>query len=99
MAGAAIIADSRESLYNEAGDFLLAQRDLGLPAQRDPGEGTVLDVRGELGELIIGTARGRLDDSEITLFESLGLAAEDLMAARYVYEKAKQAGAGTRADF
>ncbi|HEX6521617.1 MAG TPA: ornithine cyclodeaminase family protein [Streptosporangiaceae bacterium] len=91
MAEAAIIADSRESLRNEAGDFLLAQRDLG--------EGAVLDVRGELGELIVGTARGRLDDSEITLFESLGLAAEDLMAARFVYEKARRAGAGTPADF
>jgi ornithine cyclodeaminase/alanine dehydrogenase-like protein (mu-crystallin family) len=91
MAGAAIIADSRESLYHEAGDFLLAQRELG--------EGTALEVRGELGELIVGTARGRLDDSEITLFESLGLAAEDLMAARHVYEKAEQAGIGTRAGF
>jgi len=91
MADAAIIADSRESLHNEAGDFLLAQRELG--------EGTVLEARGELGELITGTARGRRDDSEITLFESLGLAAEDLMAARFVYEKAKRTGAGTRADF
>ena len=91
MADAAIFADSRESVYHEAGDFLLAQRDLRA--------GAALEVRAELGELILGTARGRLDDGEITVFESLGLAAEDLMAARYVYEKATQAGAGTRADF
>ena len=38
-------------------------------------------------------------DDEITLFESLGLAAEDLAAASYLYEKASRLGAGTAADF
>ena len=38
-------------------------------------------------------------DAEITLFESLGLAVEDLAAASYVYQKAKSLGAGTAADF
>jgi ornithine cyclodeaminase/alanine dehydrogenase-like protein (mu-crystallin family) len=56
-------------------------------------------VRAELGELLTGTAPGRADDDEITLFESLGLAAEDLAAASFVYEKAKGLGAGTAADF
>ncbi len=39
---------------------------------------------------------GRADDGEITVFESLGLAAEDLAAASYLYEKASRLGAGTR---
>jgi ornithine cyclodeaminase/alanine dehydrogenase-like protein (mu-crystallin family) len=56
-------------------------------------------VRAELGELLTGTAPGRADDEEITLFESLGLAAEDLAAASYVYEKATRQGTGTAADF
>ena len=43
--------------------------------------------------------RGRADDDEITVFESLGLAAEDLAAASYLYEKATGLGAGTSADF
>ena len=88
MAEAAIVADSRESVRNVAGDYLLAER-----------EGVVNPVRAELGELLTGTAPGRADD-EITLFESLGLAAEDLAAASYLYEKAsRRLGAGTAADF
>jgi ornithine cyclodeaminase/alanine dehydrogenase-like protein (mu-crystallin family) len=93
MAEAAIFADSRESVRNEAGDYLLAEREL-VAAGR-----AVNPVRAELGELLIGTAPGRADDDEITLFESLGLAAEDLAAASFVYEKAKRLGAGTAADF
>ena len=88
MATAALFADSRESVRNEAGDYLLAQA-----------EGAVNPVRAELGELLAGTAPGRADDAEITLFESLGLAVEDLAAASYVYQKAKSLGAGTAADF
>jgi ornithine cyclodeaminase/alanine dehydrogenase-like protein (mu-crystallin family) len=88
MAEAAIFADSRESVSHEAGDFLLAAR-----------EGAVNPVRAELGELLTGTAPGRAGDDEITVFESLGLAAEDLAAASYLYEKATRLGAGTAADF
>ncbi len=88
MAEAAIFADSRESVSHEAGDFLLAQ-----------GEGVINPVRAELGELLTGTAAGRAGDDEITVFESLGLAAEDLAAASYLYEKARRLGVGTPADF
>jgi alanine dehydrogenase len=56
-------------------------------------------VLAALGELLTGTAPGRADPGEITLFESLGLAAEDLAAASYVYEQAIRLGAGTPADF
>ena len=88
MAEAAVFADSRESVRKEAGDFLLAERD-----------GAVNPVRAELGELLTGTAPGRAHDDEITVFESLGLAAEDLAAASYLYQKASRLGTGTAADF
>ena len=88
MAEAAIFADSRESVSHEAGDYLLAERD-----------GVVNPVRAELGEVLTGTAPGRAAADEITVFESLGLAAEDLAAASYLYEKAARQGAGTPADF
>jgi ornithine cyclodeaminase/alanine dehydrogenase-like protein (mu-crystallin family) len=88
MAEAAIFADSRESVSHEAGDFLIAERD-----------GAANPVRAELGELLTGTAPGRADDDEITVFESLGLAAEDLAAASHLYEKATRLGVGTPADF
>jgi ornithine cyclodeaminase len=88
MAGAALFADSRESVSNESGDYLLAAR-----------EGVANPVRAELGELLTGTAPGRSGADEITVFESLGLAAEDLAAAGYLYQKARRLGAGTAADF
>jgi ornithine cyclodeaminase/alanine dehydrogenase-like protein (mu-crystallin family) len=88
MAEAALFADSRESVRNEAGDYLLAAQ-----------EGADNPVRAELGELLTGAASGRADDDEITLFESLGLAAEDLAAASYLYQEATRLGAGTNADF
>jgi len=88
MAEAAVFADSRESVSNEAGDFLIAKR-----------EGADNPVRAELGELLAGTATGRADDDELTVFESLGLAAEDLAAASFLYEKAARLGAGTAAEF
>jgi ornithine cyclodeaminase/alanine dehydrogenase-like protein (mu-crystallin family) len=88
MAEAALFADSRESVQHEAGDYLLAEK-----------EGMVNRVRAEIGELLTGTAPGRLRDHEITVFESLGLAAEDLAAASYLYEKAARLGAGTSAEF
>jgi ornithine cyclodeaminase/alanine dehydrogenase-like protein (mu-crystallin family) len=88
MAEAALFADSRESVTNEAGDYLLAAA-----------EGISNPVRAELGELLTGTAPGRAGQDEITLFESLGLAAEDLIAASYLQEKATRQGAGTPADF
>ena len=88
MAEAAVFADSRESVRSESGDYLLAAQ-----------EGADNPVRAELGELLTGTASGRADDDEITVFESLGLAAEDLAAASYLYQKATRLGTGTAADF
>jgi ornithine cyclodeaminase/alanine dehydrogenase-like protein (mu-crystallin family) len=88
MAEAALFADSRESVRNEAGDYLLAEK-----------EGAVNPVRAEIGELLTGQAEGRSGEEEITLFESLGLAAEDLAAASYLYQKATSQGVGTAADF
>jgi len=88
MAEATVFADSRESVSHESGDFLLAQ-----------GEGVINPVRAELGELLTGTAPGRGGDEEITVFESLGLAAEDLAAVAFLYQKATRLGTGTLADF
>ena len=89
MAEAALFADSRESLRNEAGDYLLAVED---GAEVGP-------ARATLGELLAGLGEGRRDEREITLFESLGLAAEDLMAASFTYRKAVKEGVGTAAAF
>lgn len=40
----------------------------------------------ELWEVVTGTARGRSDPSQITLFDSVGFAIEDFSALSYIYE-------------
>ena len=84
-----LFADRRESIQNEAGDFLLAKK-----------EGAVGDdhVAGEIGEVLLGRVPGRTSPEEITIFESLGLAIEDLAAVNHVYRRAQETGKGTRVE-
>src|SRR5262249_36220569 len=49
-----------------------------------------------LADVAAGTAQGRRDDSELTVFLSGGLASEYLLAAAAVVEHAEQLGLGTR---
>lgn len=49
----------------------------------------------ELGALVQGAHPGRAQDSDITLFKSLGIALEDIAFAEVIYERAVQAGAGS----
>jgi ornithine cyclodeaminase/alanine dehydrogenase-like protein (mu-crystallin family) len=85
---ARLYVDRRESTLNEGGDFLVPKR-----------EGLIGDdhIVGEIGELLVEPPRieGRRSDQEITLFKSLGLAIEDLAAARRIYDRAVATGAGS----
>src|SRR5438067_1436071 len=69
------VVDSRESALHESGDFLIPL-----------GEGVVGEdhIHAELGEVLIGAADGRRADEDLTVFKSLGLAVEDLVAAGHV---------------
>ena len=87
VAASALFCDSRESLRNEAGEFRLAITE-GLIDGED-------HVRAELGEVLAGTAPGRRDRGELTLFRSLGLAIEDLAAAELAVAVATERGLGT----
>lgn len=49
-------------------------------------------IHAELGEIIIGKKVGRIGDDEITVFDSTGLAIQDLVAAILAYRKAKGLG-------
>ena len=42
---------------------------------------------------------GRRTDDELTVFKSLGLAAEDLAAAEHIFARAQSAGAGVTVPF
>ena len=51
-------------------------------------------VRGEIGQLICGMCSGRQSDEDITIFDSTGVALQDLVAARRLVEQARAAGLG-----
>lgn len=55
---------------------------------------TDADIYGEIGELVVGSKAGRTDDTGITVFDSTGLAIQDVAAARVVYETAREEDAG-----
>ena len=84
-----LFVDCRESVLNEAGDFLMPRA-----------EGVIADehILGEIGELLLGRVEGRQSAEEITLFKSLGVAVEDLVSAQFVAQRAREQGVGTNVD-
>ena len=74
---AVVAADSIEQAKIEAGDLLAAVQDGALDWER------VVEFSAIAG----GSVKGRSSPRDITLFESQGLAAEDLAVAIYVYEQ------------
>lgn len=48
------------------------------------------NIYATLGEIIAGIKPGRINDKEITLFDSTGLAIQDIAVAKVIYEKAKK---------
>ena len=52
-------------------------------------------VHAELGDLVVGRRPGRTHPDEITIFDSTGMALQDVAAAIAVYEKARATGRGT----
>ncbi len=57
---------------------------------------TERDIYAELGEVVARLKPGRLDDREVTVFDSTGLAIQDVAAAKVVYEAALREGLGVR---
>ncbi len=57
------------------------------------------DICGELSDVIVGKKKGRVDDTDITIFDSTGLAIQDLATAVLVYEKAKKLDLGNEIPF
>ncbi|MEA3283261.1 MAG: alanine dehydrogenase [Euryarchaeota archaeon] len=53
------------------------------------------DIYGTLGELVAGIKPGRTDDDEITVFDSTGLAIQDVSTANHVYQQAVRKSIGT----
>ncbi len=52
------------------------------------------DIYATLGEIVAGMKRGRESDDEITVFDSTGLAIQDIAVADLVFRKAKESNVG-----
>lgn len=52
-------------------------------------------VAGALGDVVAGKKKGRLSPDDITVFDSTGLAVQDIAVAAWVYQKAVEQGKGT----
>jgi ornithine cyclodeaminase len=85
VARARLFVDRRESALNEAGDFLIPRSE-GVIDERH--------ILAEIGEVLMRQAPGRESRDDVTLFKSLGLAIEDVAAARLLYDRARAASAG-----
>jgi ornithine cyclodeaminase len=90
VAASSFFVDRRESALHEAGDYLIAASEGAVGPEH---------IRAELGRVLIGEAPGRRSSDEITIFESQGLAIEDLASAQFLYRRALETGAGARARF
>jgi ornithine cyclodeaminase len=89
VADASLFVDRRESTLNESGDYLRAVEERGVGPDH---------ILAELGELLAGTHPGRRDETQLTVFKSLGIAVEDLAAAVLCVERARERGLGTEVD-
>jgi len=89
MVDASLFVDRRESVLNEAGDYLLAAAEGAIGPEH---------ILAELGEVVVGAHPGRTRADEITLFKSQGIAVEDLASAELCYTRARERGVGTEVD-
>jgi ornithine cyclodeaminase len=79
-----VVVDSRPSAMKEAGDLLPALEKGRLHA----------GMLTELGEVIAGTRPGRTSAAQVTLFESQGMAMQDLIIASDIVRLAREKGLG-----
>jgi ornithine cyclodeaminase/alanine dehydrogenase-like protein (mu-crystallin family) len=86
VAAARVFVDSRESAGKESLD-LRAPRDEGLVGEDH--------IVAELGEVLLGTVEGRTASDDITLYKSLGLAAQDVVSGFAVAQRAAELDLGT----
>ena len=85
-----VYVDLMESVRDEGGDIM-------IPVQ----EGAIDEshIIGELGELLQGKIPGRLDEEQVTLYQSHGINAQDMYAAQHIHAKARATGIGQVVDF
>lgn len=90
VARARFFVDLRASARAEAGELLHAIQ---------TGRVAESHIAGEIGEVLNGTVAGRTREDEITVYKSLGIAAQDLAAAEAICERAARQSIGAHVPF
>ena len=86
---AKVVIDSRQASLAEAGDLIVPLRQ---------GLITEAHIHAEIGEIVAGLKPGRERDDEITYFKSVGVAVQDVAAARRVLDRAAALGLGVEVE-
>jgi len=76
-----LFVDTYEGALAEAGELLIPLQEGSLAREQ---------ICGDLHEIASAKKPGRISESDITLFKSVGCALEDLVTAHLVYERAIQ---------
>ncbi len=87
---ALVVVDARSAALVESGDLI------------KPIESGVFGkdhVHAELGEIILGRKHGRQSPEQVTYFKSVGVAAQDVMAAQLAVDNARRLGLGQEVAF
>ena len=86
---AKVVIDSRQASLAEAGDLIIPLK-----------QGVITEehIHAEIGEIVAGLKPGRESDDEITYFKSVGVAAQDVAAARRVLNRAAELKLGIEAE-
>jgi ornithine cyclodeaminase/alanine dehydrogenase-like protein (mu-crystallin family) len=82
--------DCRNSTVNEGGEYLRALRANAITPDH---------ILAEIGEVANRSKPGRRSREEITLYKSLGIAPQDLAAAHFVLQRARERGVGQSVAF
>jgi len=70
--------------------------ELNVPVQS--GEYDASQIAGSLADVVSGAVAGRTSDEQITVFDSTGLAIQDIAMAAHVYRAALRSGLGSKID-
>ena len=92
FADAVVVVESRAAAL---GKFPNGAVDVSSAVQR--GILKVADIA-EVGELVQGVRSGRTHDEQVSIYRSVGVAAQDAAAAGLVFEAARAQGVGTRVE-
>ena len=84
-----LVGGLKEACLAEAGDYIIPINDGIITSDK------VVSI----GDIITGKATGRKNDSDITIFKSVGISAQDVATAKLVYDRAIEQGIGKDINF